>query len=437
MPAQPSESLNPSRRAFLAAGTAAAAAVTTSAPLSAGVFAGGSDLIRVGLIGCGGRGTGAASQALNADPGVELVAMADAFEDQLEGARRRLVRQFNKEGQAPRVTVDDAHCFAGFDGFKGVIEASDVVLLASTPHFRPRHLKAAVEAGKHVFCEKPVAVDATGVRSVMATSELARKNNTALVSGLCWRYHHGKRATFEQIKNGAIGDIVSMECNYMTGGVWDPRRTHEQCSSEMEYQLRNWYYYTWLSGDFNVEQHIHSLDKMLWAMNDEAPVSISASGGRQVRTAEKYGNIYDHFNVTYTWANGVKAFARCRHWPNCENEVEDYIVGTKGRVDVMGHKIYDLSGNLIWEFKGEGGDMYQIEHNELFAGIRAGNIINNGDYMCKSTMLAISGRMAAYTGKKLTWDEALNSPEDLSPPAYDWIDIPVPDVAIPGRTKLA
>lgn len=404
--------------------------------LHAGLHAGGSDLLKVGLIGCGGRGTGAAAQALTADEGTELVAMADAFSDILEGSRTRLARQFNKDGKPARVNVDDAHCFVGFDGYKNVIEASDVVLLASTPHFRPQHLQASVEAGKHVFCEKPVAVDAPGVHSVLKSSELAREKNLSLVSGLCWRYHHGKRATFEQIKSGAIGRIVAMQCSYMTGGVWDPRRTPDQCSSEMEYQMRNWYYYTWLSGDFNVEQHIHSLDKMLWAMDDEAPATISGSGGRQVRTDARYGNIYDHFDVVYQWKNGVKAFARCRHWNNCENEVEDYIFGSEGWVDVMAHKIYNHNNEVVWEFKGDGGDMYQIEHDELFASIRAGKPINNGDYMCKSTMLAISGRMAAYTGKKLTWEEAMGSKEDLSPKAYEWGDVPVPPVAIPGKTKF-
>jgi predicted dehydrogenase len=343
---------------------------------------------------------------------------------------------FNKDGQKPRVTADDAHCFVGFDGYKRVIESSDVVLLASTPHFRPQHLRACVEAGKHVFCEKPVAVDAPGVRSVLESSEIARQKNLNLVSGLCWRYHPGKRATFEQIRSGAIGEIVAMQCSYMTGGVWDPRRRREECKSEMEYQLRNWYYYTWLSGDFNVEQHIHSLDKMMWAMNDEPPTTISGSGGRQARTDVRYGNIYDHFDVVYTWANGVKAFARCRHWPNCENEVDDFIFGTKGRVDVMAHTITDLSGKVIWKYDGPDGDMYQIEHNELFAAIRAGKVINNGDYMSKSTMLAIAGRMAAYTGQRLTWDAVLNSKEDLSPKAYEWADNPVPPVAIPGRTPF-
>lgn len=426
-----------SRRSFLAASTAGAvtlAAISNS--LHAGAFAGGSDLLKVGLIGCGGRGTGAAEQALNADPGTELVAIGDIFEDAAERGRRTLTRMFNKEGVTPRVTVSDDTCYSGFDNYLRVIEKSDVVLLATTPHFRPQHLRAAVEAGKHVFCEKPVAVDAPGVRSVMESSEMARARGLALVSGLCWRYHPAKLATFEQIKNGAIGEIVSMQCSYMTDGVWDPRRTRDKCDSEMEYQIRNWYYYTWLSGDFNVEQHIHSLDKMMWAMNDQVPESISGSGGRQVRTDAKYGNIYDHFDIVYTWPNGVKAFARCRHWPNCESEVEDYIIGTKGRVNVMSHKIEDHAGIVIWKYDGPDGDMYQIEHNELFASIRRGQPINNGDYMCKSTMLAIAGRMAGYTGQRLTWDAVLNSKEDLSPKAYEWTDNPVPPVAIPGKTPF-
>jgi predicted dehydrogenase len=426
-----------SRRSFLATATVGAAALAAvPSPVNAGLYAGGSDLLKVGLVGVGGRGTGAAQQALTADPATELVALADVFEDAVERGRRQLSRSFNKEGQPARVTATDDDCYAGFEGYKSVIEKSDVVLLAATPHFRPEHLRASVDSGKHIFCEKPVAVDAPGVRSVMESSAKAAEKGLSLVSGLCWRYHHGKRATFEQIRSGAIGDIVAMQCSYMTGGVWDPRRERDQCKSEMEYQLRNWYYYTWLSGDFNVEQHIHSLDKMMWAMNDVAPATISGSGGRQVRTDAKYGNIYDHFDVVYQWENGVKAFARCRHWQNCENEVEDYIFGSKGVVDVMAHEIKDLSGNVVWKFEGPGGDMYQIEHDELFASIRSGKPINNGDYMCKSTLLAIAGRMAAYTGQKLTWDAVLNSKEDLSPKAYAWSDNPVAPVAIPGKTPF-
>lgn len=433
---EPRPTSRPTRRAFVSASAAGAASLAAAKLLDAGLYSAGSDLLRVGLVGCGGRGSGAAAQALQADKGTELVALADAFEDILSSCRRRLARQFNVEGAPARVTADDAHCFVGFDGYRKVIDNCDVVLLAATPHFRPEHLRAAVEAGRHVFCEKPVAVDSPGLRSVMESSRMAEQKKLALVSGLCWRYHYGKRATFEQIRNGAIGDIVAMQCSYMTGGVWDPRRNRDQCSSDMEYQMRNWYYYTWLSGDFNVEQHIHSLDKMLWAMNDETPATISGSGGRQVRTDPRYGNIYDHFDVVYEWANGVKAFARCRHWNNCETEVEDYIFGTKGRVNVMAHRIEDLQGRPIWKYEGDGGDMYQIEHDELFACIRSGKPINNGDYMCKSTLMAIAGRMAAYTGQKLTWDAVLNSTESLSPTAYEWGDLSTPAVAIPGKTKF-
>lgn len=426
-----------SRRQFVSTSAAAiTASLAVPASLKAGAFAAGSDNLKVGLIGCGGRGTGAAAQALKADSGTELHAMADAFDDRLQMSRNRLQRQFDKDGEPKRVTVSDDLCFSGFDAYKEVIDRCDVVCLTSTPHFRPRHLKYAVDSGKHVFCEKPVAVDATGLRSVIESSKKAAEQKTSLVSGLCWRYHNAKNAVMEKVHDGAIGRITAMQCSYMSSGVWDPRKTKAECKSEMEYQLRNWYYYTWLSGDFNNEQHIHSLDKMLWAMKDEAPVSISGSGGRQVRTDEKYGNIYDHFNVVYTWQNGVKAFARCRHWKNCQNDVSDYVFGSEGTADLMKHRILDADGKEVWKFEGSGGDMYQIEHDELFAGIRGGNVINNGDYMCKSTLMSIAGRQAAYTGQELTWEQAMNSKEDLSPASYEWGDVPVPPVAIPGQTKF-
>jgi predicted dehydrogenase len=433
-PVTPNVSEPSSRRDFLRKGTAAALAGSLTAQLSLtqAVYAAGSDELRVGLIGCGGRGTGAARQALNADPQTKLVAMADAFEDRLESSLKNL----KKSDVGERVLVDEDHRFTGFDGYKGVIEASDVVLLAATPHFRPRHLKAAVDAGLHVFAEKPVAVDAPGVRSVLESCELAKKKGLSVVSGLCWRYDNGMRATFEQIHNGAIGDITSLQCCYNSSGVWEPRRTREQCSSEMEYQLRNWYYYTWLSGDFNTEQHVHSLDKMAWALGDETPVRVSGSGGRQQRTDPKYGNIYDHFNVVYEYANGIKAFARCRHFRGCDNEVADYVFGTKGRVDVFKHRIYDYSGKLVWRAKVEKNDMYQTEHDKLFAGIRAGQPINNGYYMSMSTLMAIAGRTSSYTGKTLTWEQMLNSKQDLTPPQYDWGSVETPTVAIPGVTPF-
>jgi predicted dehydrogenase len=431
---QKSDSPQTTRRDFLKTGTAVVAgSVAANFSLSSGVYAAGSDILRIGLVGCGGRGTGAAAQALTADPRTQLVALGDVFADQLESSLNSLKAQ---SGIGSRVTVDDEHKFVGFDNYKQVIDSVDVVLLAETPHFRPQHLRAAVEAGKHVFCEKPVAVDAPGVRSVLETCKLAEEKGLSVVSGLCWRYHNGMKATFEQIHNGAIGEITALQGSYNSGGVWDPRRTREQCSSEMEHQLRNWYYYTWLSGDFNVEQHIHTLDKMAWAMKDVPPVSASGTGGRQQRTDPKYGNIYDHFSIVYEYANEVKAFCRCRHMQGCSNDVTDHIYGSKGRVDVFKHRIYDYQGNETWRFDGKNNNMYQTEHDELFASIRAGKPINNGYYMSMSTMLAIMGRMVAYTGKTLSWEQALNSKEDLRPPKYEWAEIARPAVAMPGVTPF-
>ena len=344
------------RRRFLTTTSATAAALSTLSVTKA-VYAAGDDSMKVGLIGCGGRGSGAAVQALTADSNAKLVAMADAFEDRLEQSLKSISR--NRE-IADRVAVDDDHKFVGLDGYKNVIDASDVVILTTTPHFRPMQLRAAIEAGKHVFCEKPVAVDAPGVRSVLETTKLASEKGLSLVSGLCWRYHSAMRAAFERIHDGEIGDIVTMQCSYNSRGVWDPRRTREQCDSEMEYQIRNWYYYTWLSGDFNVEQHVHSLDKMAWAMHDETPISVSGSGGRQQRTDPKYGNIYDHFNVVYEWANGVKAFARCRHFKNSATDVSDHIFGTRGRMDVLPKQVqYDHGGEKVWSYDEKSKNMYR------------------------------------------------------------------------------
>ncbi len=423
------------RRGFLKEGATAVLAGTLAArsALSGAVYAAGSDVLKLGLIGCGGRGTGAALNALKADKNTQLVAMGDAFADRLEDSLKSL----RASEAADRVQVADDHKFSGFDAYKDVIAACDVVVLGETPHFRPKHLRAAVEAGKHVFCEKPVAVDAPGVRSVLESARLAEAKGLSLVSGLCWRYDYGMRATFEQILAGTAGEITALQCSYNSNGVWEPRRTREQCSSEMEYQMRNWYYYTWLSGDFNVEQHIHSLDKMAWAMQDETPVTVSGSGGRQQRTDAKYGNIYDHFDVVYEYANGVKVFARCRHFKGCTNDVSDHVFGTKGVVDVFKHRISDHQGETQWRYRGEKNDMYQTEHDELFASIRAGKPINNGHYMSMSTMMAIAGRMSAYTGKTLSWEQCLNSQEDLSPAAYEWGATPVPPVSIPGVTPFA
>jgi predicted dehydrogenase len=418
------------RRDFLITSAATAASLAALAPQ---LHAAGSDVLKVGLIGCGNRGTGAATQALNADPNVQLTAMADMFGDKLKFSLDTLRRD---EKIAAKVQVPQEHCYTGFDAYKGVIGSGvDVVLLTTPPHFRPLHLRAAVDAGKNIFCEKPVAVDAPGVRKVLAACRDAKQKNLAVVSGLCWRYHHAKRETFKRVHDGAIGDIVAMQCTYNAGPLWSAKR--QPGWSDMEWQLRNWLYFTWLSGDHIVEQHIHSLDKMNWALKDMHPAKAAGTGGRQVRTAPEFGHIYDHFAIVYEYPNGVKAFSACRQQAGTAHDVSDHLMGSHGTCDVMKHTI---TGTTPWQYEpppGDPDDMYQNEHNELFASIRAGKPINDGEWMSQSTLMAIMGRMAAYTGKVISWEQALNSQEDLTPTAYDiHASCLVPPVAMPGITKF-
>jgi len=439
-PENPAHANHPSRRDFLKTSTlAAGGALAGGLAIGRSAHAAGSDILKVALIGCGGRGTGAAGNALNADPHAKLVAMGDAFSDRLEGSLKALQGQYGK-----RVDVPKARRFTGFDAYQKVLQSGvDVVVLAEPPHFRPQHLKAAIEAGKHVFCEKPVAVDAPGVRSVLATCEAAKKKNLSIVSGLCWRYHHGVRETMKRVLDGTIGDLVAMQETYLTGLLWE--RPRQPKWTEMEFQLRNWYYFTWLSGDHNVEQHVHSLDKALWAMHDEPPERAWGLGGRQVRTEPKFGDIYDHHAVAYEYPKGVTVYSYTRQVPGgAYMDVSDVFTGTKGRANILRFQIDDLAGKPIWRFKGEGGNMYDIEHQALFCAIRSGKPVNNGLYMARSTMLAIMGRMVNYTGKVLTWDEAINSKQDLSPKCYAWNAEPPtkPDkdgrypVAMPGVTPF-
>jgi len=419
------------RRDFLKKSTAVVSgSLLGSLALNAGAYAAGRDVLRIGLVGCGGRGTGAAEQALAADPNIHLVAMGDAFADRIESAHDRLQHRSTNG----RIDVPPERRFVGFDAYRHVIEACDVVLLCTPPHFRPAQLKAAIAAGRHVFAEKPVAVDAGGVRSVIETCQEAESKRLSVVSGLCYRYDPGMRATFARIHDGIVGDIVAMQTSYDTHGLWMHPR--QPSWSDMEWQVRNWLYFTWLSGDFNVEQHVHSLDKTAWAMRDQYPISCSGTGGRQTRISPDYGNIFDHMAVVYEYPNGVKTFSRCRQQDGCSVDVTDHIFGTKGHVDVMSHVAYDPAGKEIWRYKGPKTNMYQVEHNELFAGIRSGKPINNGHYMAHSTMMGIMGRMAAYTGKKITWDQAMKSKEDLTPKAYQWGSIEVVPVAMPGVTPF-
>jgi predicted dehydrogenase len=313
-----------------------------------------------------------------------------------------------------------------------VIDAVDVVLLATPPGFRPMHLRAAIDADKHVFCEKPMAVDAPGVRSVIETAELAKLKKLCLVSGFCFRYDLGKRETIERVHGGAIGDVLAIHCNYIANPIWHVDR--KPSMSDMEWQMRNWYYFTWLSGDHNVEQHIHSLDKAAWVMKDTYPIAAVGLGGRQVRIEPVYGHIFDHHAVVYEYANGAKVFSFTRQMKNCFNEVSDHVIGSNGSCQLMQHKI---DGPKAWQYRGKPTDMYQQEHDELFAGIRAGSAVNDGGFMAYSTLMGIMGRMATYTGQKVTWQQALHSKENLMPPNLDMnASLPVPPVAKPGVTKL-
>ncbi|QDU81818.1 Putative 4,5-dihydroxyphthalate dehydrogenase [Polystyrenella longa] len=421
------------RRNFLKTTTAAAvgSSLLTLPGLQSAVYADSSDILKVGLVGCGGRGTGAARQALKADAGARLVAMADTFSDRIESSLTNL-GTFKEVTEQIQVPAENK--FDGFEGYKNVVDMCDVVLLATPPHFRPEHIKYAVEKDKHIFAEKPVAVDAPGCRSVMESCRIAKEKGLAVVSGLCWRYHEGMRETFKRIHDGMIGDIVSMRASYNTRGLWSHERQPEW--SDMEYQVRNWLYYNWLAGDHINEQHIHSIDKMAWAMQDIAPLSATGTGGRQTRTQEIYGNVYDHFAIEFVYDNDVRGYSRCRQQDGCHVDVDDQIVGTKGKVDTMRHEIKDHTGKRLWRFKGKSGNMYDVEHEELFASIRSGNPINNGEYMTKSTMMAILGRMSAYTGQEITWDQGWNSEEDLTPPAYDWTSLAVAPVPMPGVTPF-
>ncbi len=425
-----------SRRQFLKTTSAVAAgAVAGSLSISRSAHAAGDDVLKVGLIGCGSRGGGAAVNALDADPNTKLVALADAFEDRLQGCLNEL-----KKRPGEQVAVDEDHCFVGIDAYQKLIDSEvDVVLLATPPHFRPVQLKACIDAGKHVFCEKPVGVDAPGIRSVIETSKAAKEKNLNIVSGLCWRYHHGVRETMQRVLDGAIGDVLAIQETYLGGTLW--HRGRQPDDTEMTYQMRNWYYFTWLSGDHNVEQHVHSLDKASWIMGDQPPVRAWGMGGREVRTDPKYGDIFDHHAVCYEYANGVPVYSYTRQMAGCSGGVEDVFIGTKGRANILAHRI---TGENEWRFRGNGGNMYQLEHEALFGAIRSGETINNGHYMAISSMLAILGRMVTHTGQAITWEQAINSEDDLSPSAYTWDADPptLPDengrypVDIPGVTKL-
>jgi len=431
------EWLTTTRRRFLKTSALAGSALMAPSFLqgkSSAAAAEDGPTLKVGLIGCGGRGTGAAGQAMAAENNVVLTAMADVFEDKLKDSLEALRKQ------APdKVKVEPDHCFVGLDAYQKLIDSGvDVVLLTTPPGFRPIHLKAAVAAGKHIFCEKPVATDAPGVRSVLESVKEAKRKNLALVAGFCWRYNLAERALFGRINEGAIGAVRAVYATYYTGGVKPIPPASERPASmgDLEWQLRHWYNFNWLSGDSYVEQAVHAVDWMLWAMKDQLPEKAVAVGGRQIPAPG--GNIFDHFEVNYEFADGARGFLGSRQQAGCATDNTATIFGTQGDGRELGFAgMPFIRGEKAWTYKGPRPNMYQVEHNEMFASIRSGQPINDGVRMAQTTMTAIMGRMAAYTGQEITWDMAMNSQEALVPAQIDWkIPVPVPSWAMPGKTKF-
>ncbi len=395
-----------------------------------------SDKLKIGWIGCGGRGTGAINQALSADSNVVLHAMGEVFRDKIDKGLEVIKTQVAAE----KIDVPEERKFVGLDAYQKVIDSGvDVVVLTTSPGFRPLHIQAAVAAGKHVFCEKPMAVDGPGLRSVMASVKLAKEKQLSVVDGFVWRWTYANRDAYQKIHAGALGEVTALYSSYYTGSVdryplWNRGNT----KTDLEWQLRRWYYFTWLSGDHIVEQAIHSIDKMLWTMQDVPPMKAIATGGRQLKNDPEYGHIFDHFAVEYHWENGVKGYHFSRQFDKCANGNTDSVYGTKGVYEgESGGKRHVIRGENSWRWKGTVNNGYQTEHDEMYAAIRSGKPLNTGERFCKTTLMAIMARMSAYTGKEVTWEMALNSKEDLFPKNLTWeTKIPVPPVARPGVNEF-
>jgi predicted dehydrogenase len=416
------------RRDFIKASTATALASAAAAPLAARTMQAGSDRIRVGLIGCGGRGTGAAVNALDASERTTIVALADAFSDRLQGCRDHLV------SRGERGTVANDRCYVGFDAYERLVESDvDMVILATPPHFRPMHFEAAVNAGRHVFMEKPVAVDSIGVRTVIAAAEEADRRKLSVVAGTQRRHEACYLNAMRHVADGRIGRILSARCYWNQGGLWmkEPRSDW----SDMEWQMRNWLYFTWLSGDHICEQHIHNLDVCNWAIGAH-PVRALGMGGREVRTDPNYGNIFDHFTIEYEYPDGVFMTSMCRQIDGCASRVEEQFSGTNGQlVTRPGYAV--ITGEQPWRYEEKNPNPYVQEHIDLIASISGeGARLNEGRRVAESTLTAIMGRMSAYTGKEVTWEQAMGSTLDLSPDAYEFGSLAVRPVAVPGRTPL-
>ena len=427
------------RRDFLrsSAGTAAAGMTALGGlSIARSAHAGGDGTIKIGMIGCGGRCSGAAAQCMTADPGVKLVAMYDIFDNRLQAAKKNLAKARPKQ-----VDVASERCFSDFDGYKKVIDCCDLVLIACASKFHPMYAEAAIATGKHVFVEKPHGIDPVGIRRMRKVCEMAKQKNLSLVSGLQSRFNPGWQETIKRIHDGAIGDIVAMQSMFLRG----PYRLVERDPklSETQYQFSNWYHFRWLSGDDVPQSLVHNVDRMSWVMKDEMPKWAFALAGRSASFGEVYGDMFDHHTVVYEYESGTRLYALCRTEVGCYNNSGDIIMGTKGTCHL---DKYQITGETNWKYKGEHKNPYQVEQDTLVKSIRAGKPFNSGSYMNDSTLIGIQGQIAAYTGKPVTWEAAKNSdlrygpaPEesnfDTKPPTLPGKDGNYP-LPMPGITKL-
>jgi len=424
------------RREFLKTSAVATAATTlASLDLARVAHAAGGDTIKVGMIGCGGRNAGAIVQALNADRGARLVAMCDIFKERIDDKLAHI-----RKTKPDQVAVDKDHCFTGFDGFKRVIETCDVVLIANAAKFHPLHMMAAIQAGKHVFVEKPHGIDPAGIKVVRAACELAKQKKLSIQSGLHSRHHVGYAETIQRIHDGAIGEIVAIEENFLRA----PYGVTERKSglTELQYQCSTQYHFTWLSGDDVVQSLVHNFDRANWVMHGQPPVKCHGLGGRSTMVEPLYGNVFDHHSVVYEFANGVRMYGFSRTTTGCYDEDSSIVLGSKGRASI---KNCEIRGESAWRWRDQ-CDPYQIEHDKLFAAIRSGNPVNAGDYMADSTMIAIMGQFSCYTGLEVTWEQINASDFAYSPKPEECHDgmepptVPGPNgsypVYVPGRTRL-
>ncbi len=419
------------RREFVQTSAAATLAAIAWPGVAHASRGGSSGRLKVGVIGCGGRGSGAAEDILTASPDTEIHAIGDMFKDRTDGARAQFAKF--EDGRAERAKVPDERVFHGFDAYQKVLASGvDIVILATAPGFRPIHFAAAIEAGKHVFMEKPVAVDPAGVRAVIEAAKKAKEKKLSVVCGTQRRHEACYLEAVKRIQDGAIGKVLGASVYWNQEGLWS--HAHKPEWSDMEWQIRNWLYFTWLSGDHIVEQHVHNLDVAHWLMG-ETPKGCTGMGGRQVRTAPEYGHIFDHFAIEFQYADGRTVNSYCRQIVGCASRVDEVIRGTEGHARLASGQA-EIFGKNAWRWKGDQLNPYVQEHKDLIASVTGGKYLNEGERIAHSTMHAIMGRMSAYTGKNVTWEFAMNSKLDLTPPKFELGSLPQTEVAVPGKTAL-